>query len=72
MPRISVDVPDALVPRFRAILPPELTPEQAILKLIKLAILDTEAKAFANAQGQALETSVRAKRAALTAELELG
>lgn len=71
MPRITVDVPDALVPRFRAILPPELTPEEAILKLIKLAILDTEAKAFAQNAGQQLDQSVRAKRQALQAELNL-
>jgi hypothetical protein len=71
MPRITVNVPDELVPRFRAILPPELTPEEAILKLIKLAILDTEAKAFAQSAGQQLDQSVRAKRQALQAELNL-
>ena len=70
MARLTIDVPDPLVPRFRAILV-NLTPEEAVVRLIKLAILDFESKAFANTEGQSLDTRVRANRAALVAELGL-
>jgi len=71
MARLTIDVPDPLVPRFRAIVPPPMTPEEAVVRLIKLAILDFESKAFANTEGQSLDTRVRANRAALVAELGL-
>lgn len=71
MPKFTVEIPGELVPRFKAILPPDHTPEQAIVKLVKLAILDTEAKAFATAAGQTLDQTVRARRAELVKELEL-
>lgn len=71
MARITLDVPDDLVPRFRAILPEEMTAEDAILKLIKLAILDTEERTFSVIEGKSLDQRTRAKRAALSAELGL-
>lgn len=71
MARLTIDVADDLVPRFRAIAPAEMTAEQAIVKLIKIAILEAEAKGFANTEGQTLDARVRAKRAALIAELGL-
>jgi hypothetical protein len=48
-----------------------MTAEAAILKLIKLAILDTEERTFSVIEGKSLDQRTRAKRAALTAELEL-
>lgn len=71
MARLTVDIPDPLVPRFRAILPPGLTPEEAVVKLIRLAIRDFEQRGFANTKGQELEAVVRQHLADLNAELGL-
>lgn len=71
MARIAVDVPDELVPRFKALLPPELNAEQAILRLIKLAILNAEAQAFTTQVSQAADQQARARRVELQQELGL-
>lgn len=71
MARLTVDIPDPLVPRFRAILPQGLTPEEAIIRLVRMAIRDYEQRGFANTKGQELDALVRQHLADLNAELGL-
>jgi len=64
-------IPADLVARFRTVVPPQMTSEDALERLIREAILNTEARNFANVAGQQLDQAVRAKRVQLAAELGL-
>ena len=71
MARITIDIPDDLVPRFRAVAPESMTAEAALVRLVKIAIMEAEARAFANQVSQAAGTQAKAKRDALIEELGL-
>lgn len=64
-------IEDRLVPRFRALLPPGMTPEQALDKLVRQAIFNGEQQVYENAEGQSLDARKRAHRADLAGDLGL-
>lgn len=67
-----VEIPAAIVPRFRALVPQGMSAEDALVRLVKIAILNGEIQTFDNAEGQAKQQRVAEKRQALVTELGLG
>ncbi len=67
----NVEIPATLVPRFVALVPQGMTPEEALVRLVKIAILNGEHQLFSNTEDAAYRARAAAKRTELAAELGL-
>lgn len=66
-----MEIPQPLVDRFKALVPQGMAPEEALVRVMKIAILNGEIQMYDNTEGAAKDQRVRDRRAQLLTELGL-